>query len=44
MCDYLSMNIMKTAAESQWSNGIVQRNNQTLENMMEKITENTNCS
>lgn len=44
MCDYLGIHIKPTAAESPWSNGIVERNNQTLANMMEKIIKDTNCS
>ena len=36
--DYLDINI-QTAPESPWSNGIVERNSQTLANMMNKITQ-----
>ena len=42
--DYLGINIQTTAAESPWSNGIVERNSQTLANMMNKIVCDTNCS
>ena len=44
MCDYLGINIKPTAAESPWSNGITERNNQTLANMMNKIIKDTSCS
>ena len=42
--DYLGITIQTTAAESPWSNGIVERNNQTLANMMNKIINDTQCS
>ena len=44
MCDCLGITIQTTAAESPWSNGIVERNNQTLATMMDKIIADTNCS
>ena len=44
MCDYLGIHLHTTAAESPWTNGVVERNNQTLSNMMDKITEDLQCS
>ena len=44
MCGYLGIHLHTTAAESPWSNGVVERNNQTLSNMMDKITEDLQCS
>jgi len=44
MCDSLGINIQTTAAESPWSNGVVERHNQTLANMMNKIIHDTNCA
>ena len=41
---YLGINLHVTVAESPWSNGIVERNNQTLANMMNKIINDTQCS
>ena len=37
MCNYLSINIHTTAAESPWSDEIIERDNQTLANMMGKV-------
>ena len=36
--------IKTTAAESPWSNGIVERHNLTLSNMLDKVLHETNCS
>ena len=44
MCDYLGIFIQTTAAESPWSNGIVERNNQTLASMLDKIIADSKCS
>ena len=43
MCECLGINVCTTAAESPWSNGVVERNNQTLASMMDKIIEDTKC-
>lgn len=37
ICDYLGINQHTTSAKSKWSNGIIERNNQALVNMMNKI-------
>lgn len=39
MCDYLGITLQTRAAESIWTTGIVERGNQTLVNMTEKITD-----
>ena len=44
MCDYMGINIKTTAAESPWSKGIVEHNNQTPKNVMSKIITTTQCS
>ena len=44
MTEALGINVQTTAAESPWSNGIVERHNQTLATMMDKIIEDTKCS
>ena len=44
MCDYLGIMLQTTAAESPWSNRIYERSNQTLANMLDKITADTKCS
>ena len=44
MCDSLGIDIKTTAAESPWSNGVVERHSQVLANMMYKIIDDTNCS
>ena len=44
MCEQLNITPLTTAAESPWSNGIVERNNQTLACMMNKIIHDANCS
>ena len=44
MYDYLATNMKTTAAESPWSNGVVERNNQIRANMMDNIISDTNCS
>ena len=43
MCEQLNVIPLTTAAESPWSNGVVERNNQTLANMMQKLTADNNC-
>ena len=37
ICDYLGISQHTTSAKSKWSNGIIERNNQALVNMMNKI-------
>ena len=44
MADHLDITVHTAAAESQWSNGVVERNNQTLAHMMGKIIAETNTS
>ena len=44
MCESLGITIHTTAAESPWSNGVVERNNKTLADMMDKIINDNNCS
>lgn len=40
----MGSHVCKTAAESSWSNGTVERNNAVLENMVLKIVDSTRCS
>ena len=44
MADHLSVTVHTTGAESPWSNGVVERNNQILTHMMDKIIAETNTS
>ena len=44
MADHLSVAVHTTGAESPWSNGVVERNNQILTHMMDKIIAETNTS
>lgn len=44
MCDYLGINIKATAAESPWINSVLERTNQTIAKMMDKIISDTTCS
>ena len=44
MSELFNTKRLSTAAESQWSNGITERHNAILENMLNKITEEVNCS
>ena len=44
MADNLGITVHTTAAESPWSNGVVERNNQTLAHRMDKIIAETNTS
>ena len=43
-CESLGITVKTTPAESPWSNGIVERNNQTIARSMDKIIEDTKCS
>ena len=44
MADQIGIIINTTAAEASWSNGVVERNNQTLTHMMDKIIDETKTS
>ena len=44
MCQNLNINMKTTAAFAPWSNGMVERHNALLAEMIEKIKEDTGCS
>ena len=44
VAELLNIQISTTAAESPWSNGIVERHNATLEHMLVKVLDDTPCS
>ena len=44
MCQNLNINMKTTAAFAPWSNGMVERHNAFLAEMIEKIKEDTGCS
>ena len=44
VAELLDVSVASTAAESPWSNGVVERHNATLGNMVYKIVADTNCS
>ena len=44
VAELLGTKVLTTAAYSPWSNGIVERHNAVIENMILKITRDTNCS
>ena len=44
VAELLDVSIASTAAESPWSNGVVERHNATLGNMIYKIVADTQCS
>ena len=44
MGEQLNINIKATAAESPWSNSIVEKQNGVIENMMEKVMSDVGCS
>ena len=44
MCESLNINYITTAAESPWSNGLVERHNAVIGEAVNKILEETNCS
>ena len=44
MGEQLSINIRTTGAESPWSNGIIEKHNSMIGNMMEKVLADVNCS
>ena len=43
MCEQLNITVKTTGAESPWSNGLVERNNQTISNMLDKVLDDTAC-
>ena len=43
MCETLGITIKTTAAESPWSNGLVERHNLVLSEMLDKIIDETDC-
>ena len=43
LCESFNITVKTKAAESPWSNEIVERNNQTIERSMDKIIEDTHC-
>ena len=44
VAELLDVSVASTAAESPWSNGVVERHNATLGNMIQKIVADTGCS
>lgn len=44
LAEQFGITIKTTAAESPWSNGIVERHNQTLSNMLDKVLKETDCN
>ena len=44
MCEALNITVRTTGAESPWSNGIVERHNRTIAEMLDKILEENNCN
>ena len=44
MADHLGITLHTIASESLWSNGVDERNNQTLTHMMDKVIAETNTS
>ena len=44
MGEQLNINIHTTRAESPWSNGIVEKHNSVIGNMIEKVLADVNCS
>ena len=44
LCESLNITVRTTPAESPWSNGVVERNNQTIARSMDKIIADTKCS
>ena len=43
MCEKMNITVLTTAAESPWSNGLVERHNAVLEEMMNKVLDETKC-
>ena len=44
LCEKFNISIRTTAAESPWSNGLCERANAVLADMVEKVMDDTNCS
>ena len=44
MCENLNINFMTTAAESPWSNGLIEKHNQSVGEAVDKIEEDIHCS
>ena len=44
MCEYIRITLETTSTESPWGDGIIERNNQTITIMLNKIIVDTNCS
>ena len=44
MCESLNINYITTAAEAPWSNGLVERHNAVIGEVVNKILEEVNCS
>ena len=44
MCEAMNIEMMKTAAESPWSNGVCERHNAVIKESVLKTIEDTNCS
>ena len=43
MCEGFNITIKTTGAESPWSNGVVERHNRTISEMLDKVIEDTKC-
>ena len=44
MAELLNIEVLSTAGESPWSNGITERHNAVIGNMLERILEENKCS
>jgi hypothetical protein len=44
LCDVFGIKIKTTAAESPWSNGLIERHNLILSNMLDKVLNDVGCS
>ena len=44
MCEHLNIGVMKTAAESPWSNGVCERHNAVIKESVLKTVEESKCS
>ena len=44
LCEGFNITVKTTAAESPWSNGLVERHNQIIASMLDKVIEDTGCS
>ena len=43
MCEKMSISVKNTAGESPWSNGLVERHNLVISEMMDKVLEESKC-